>query len=93
MTQRGAVSEAYCPDPRCTPQAGMRKIVAAQWSGTWRREGCVGLVCLSGRSDLPFIGAREGDERLRVVHGKNLDIGAAEEERAWISLLFSCSDK
>jgi hypothetical protein len=29
-TQRGAVSEAYCPDLRCTLQAGMGKIVAAQ---------------------------------------------------------------
>ena len=113
------------------------------------------LVRLSERSDLPFIGAREGGERLRrelkgmretkrtnsrrrgapfefsvqaqtkcfsfrvtfripVVRGKNLDIGsahyrnpqrvvtrrgearhgvarrAAEEERAWMSLLFSC---
>ena len=97
---------------------------------------------LSERSDLPFIGAREGGERLRrelkgtremkrtnssrrmqhsysiqqklfssrvtfripVVRGKNLDIGsdearrgvarrAAEEERAWMSLLFSCSYK
>ena len=76
------------------------------------------------RSDLPFIGAREGGERLRrelkgtremkrvtfcipVVRGKNLDIGSAhsrnprrvvtrrvaEEERAWMSLLFSCSYK
>ena len=116
------------------------------------------LVRLSGRRDLPFIGAREEGERLRrelkgmretrrtdssrrgapfefsvqaqtkcfsfrvtfripVVRGKNLDIGsahsrnprrgaawrdearrgvarrAAEEERAWMSLLFSCSYK
>ena len=116
----------------------------------WREEEVV-LVRLSERSDLPFIGAREGGERLRrelkgtretkqtaaercnvriqyplqqklsssrvtfripVVRGKNLDIGsahsrnprrvvtrrgvarrAAEEERAWMSLLFSCSYK
>ena len=46
---KGAVSEAYCPDLRCTPQAGMGKIVAAaQCSGTlWREEGDL-LVCLSG---------------------------------------------
>ena len=32
---KGMVSEAYCPDLRCTPQAGMEKIVAAaQCSGT-----------------------------------------------------------
>ena len=32
---KSAVSEAYCPDLRCTPQAGMEKIVAtAQCSGT-----------------------------------------------------------
>ena len=27
---KGAVSEAYCPDMRCTPQAGMRKTAVAQ---------------------------------------------------------------
>ena len=32
---KGAVSEAYCPDLRCTPQDGMEKIVAvAQCSGS-----------------------------------------------------------
>ena len=61
---KGAVPEAYCPDLRCTPQAEMRKIVAAaQWAGTWRREYCVVLVYLSGRSDLPFIGTRDGREQ------------------------------
>ena len=61
---KGAVSEAYCPDLRCTPQAGMGKIVAAaQCSGTlWREERKI-LVRLAERSDLPFIGAREGGER------------------------------
>ena len=63
---KGAVSEAYCPDQRCTPQAGMRKnVAAAQCSETlWREEEEI-LVRLSERSDLPFIGAREGGERLR----------------------------
>ena len=61
---KGAVSEAYCPDVRCTPQAGMRKTSAARDWNRWREEGEV-LVRLSERSDLPFIGAREGDERLR----------------------------
>ena len=61
---KGAVPEAYCPDLRCTPQAGMGKIVAAaQCSGTlWREEEDL-LVCLSGRSDLPFIGTGEGREQ------------------------------
>ena len=27
---KGAVSEAYCPDVRCTPEAGMRKTAATQ---------------------------------------------------------------
>ena len=63
---KGAVLEAYCPDPWCTPQARMGKIVAAaQCSGTlWREEEDL-LVRLSERSDLPFIGAREGGKRLR----------------------------
>ena len=30
MTQSGAVSEAYCPDSRCTPQVGMRKTTTTQ---------------------------------------------------------------
>ena len=36
---KGAVSEAYCPDVRCTPQAGMRKnVAAAQCSGSaWQK--------------------------------------------------------
>ena len=44
----------------------MGKIVAvAQCLGTrWREEEVV-LVRLAERSDLPFIGAREGGERLR----------------------------
>ena len=93
-------------------------------------EGVV-LVRLSGRSDLPFIGAREGGERAATggetrrgrrsaqpaaeglprshansTFAKNLFSfrvtfripvvrgaawRAAEEERAWMSLLFSCS--
>ena len=45
---KGAVSEAYCPDLRCTPQAGMGKNVAAtQCSGTCgerkKRFWCVSL--------------------------------------------------
>ena len=59
----GAVPEAYCPDLWCMPQAGMGKnVAAAQCRNLWREEEEV-VVRLSGRSDLPFIGTREGGER------------------------------
>ena len=63
---KGAVSEAYYRDLWCTPQAGMGKNVAGSTvlRNLWREEEEV-LVRLSERSDLPFIGAREGGERLR----------------------------
>ena len=71
----------------------------------WRQEEEI-LVRLSERSDLPFIGAREGGERAATeAEGTEEDETnrqqpeawrgvarrAAEEERAWMSLLFSCS--
>ena len=60
---KGAVSEAYCPDLRCTPQAGMGKNVAAvqcsELCGERKRSFC----CVSlERSDLSYIGTGEGRE-------------------------------
>ena len=60
---KGAVSEAYCPDLRCTLQDGMGKnVAAAQWSelcGERKRSFC----CVSlERSDLSYIGTGEGRE-------------------------------
>ena len=51
---KGAVSKAYCPDSRCTPQAGMRKTTAAQsMELVWREEEDL-LMCLSGEERPPF---------------------------------------
>ena len=62
MTRRDGVSEAYCPDLRCTPQVGMGKNVeAAQRKEPVARESSDASSLK--RSNLSFIGAREGGER------------------------------
>ena len=69
---KDAVLEAYCPDLRCTPQAGMGKIVA---------------VARMGNLD---IGSAHSRNPRRVVTRCGVARRAGEEERAWMSLLFSC---
>lgn len=58
---KGAVSEAYCPDVRCTPQAGMRKAATAQRWNRWRGKEYFWCVSLGGATSL--LSAQEKEAR------------------------------
>ena len=61
---KGAVPEAYCPDLRCTLQAGMGKNIAAAQCSELCGERKRSFWCVSlERSDLSYIGTGEGREQ------------------------------
>ena len=71
-TQRGAVSEAYCPDLQCMPQVGMRKTAAT--GGETKRRRRFQLPC-----DLSYTRSAWQKFRHRLVPATR---GAARRDEA-----------